>query len=156
MNGKLLSVFLSVLLIATFQLENSEAFSPARDGIPQNRGISDKRSEEVRGETSWILSQIISYRADTQSFVISPCLRALESTIFVSNSSKYIIFEKIQQGLVLIFLPFKSTISCICFRLYIGYKYEHVLNCKAVFWIMKKVFCCQMHKSCVYLNSLCG
>ena len=157
MNGKLLSVFLSVLLIATFQLENSEAFQPGGRGtIPQSRSISDKRLEEVRREISRIHSQIISYRADTQSFIISPCLRALKSTIFEPNSQKYIIFKKIEQGLVLIFVLFKPTISYLCFRLYSGYTHEYVLNCKPVFWIMNKVFCCQMHKSCVYLNSLCG
>ena len=100
-------------------------------------------------------NHILSSR-HTKHFVISPCLRALKSTILVSNSQKYMIFEKIQQSLVLIFLLFKSTISCICFRLYIGHKHEYVLNCKPVFWIMNRVFCCQMHKSCVYINSLSG
>ena len=55
MNGKLLSGLLCVLLITTFQVENSEALSPGRDAM---------RSEEVREEISWIHSrQIMLYQA---------------------------------------------------------------------------------------------
>ena len=116
MNGKFLSGFLCVLLIATFQVENSEAFQPGRV----------KRSLEVREEISWIHSQITYYQANGTSRVMdisffNPCLRALKSTIFEPNFFKKNYFQEIEHGIVLIFVLYKSTISYLCFRLYIGY-----------------------------------
>ena len=79
MKRKLLSGFLCVLLIATFQVENSEALSPGRV----------KRSVEVREKIP------IKHTAQSRVMVISfvnPCLRALKNKIVESNSKKKILF----------------------------------------------------------------
>ena len=80
MNGKLLSGFLCVLLIVTFQVENSDAVSPGR---------AAKRSEEVREEISWIHShQIISYQAcrHTKSYNGYFAFQFLPPSIKMDNS----------------------------------------------------------------------
>ena len=151
MNGKLLSGFLCVLLIATFQVENSEAFTAK---------ILKNPLKEVREEISWIHSQIVSYQTcrHTKScngyFTFQSMPPSIKKdNIVESNSKTKIIFKKIEQFFkTQHFVPLLSSVYWIqAFCVNISWIY-----CKALFWIINKVFCCHMHKSCVYLNSSSG